>query len=249
MRIYRTCAHIFPLFLPNYAHPNHLKGGVSPELAGSFIVPDFIKSVWIGPSAWTFWCRSGHYPTPSGSSTVFLANWWGVCRHWAVRFVAGQCYFARRLGQQSGCGAAVLPDCPGAGCGVGWFARRCTAISSGRRQYRLGAGRHSTWGSVTIHGAALRAESTVGAGCCSAASHRQSPWHSSTSVAAVSGGPVPGGAISRVDLFIGCAFRKILYRYSDNDMSSGEFGLPVHHPRFIEWIGTTNNIWSIPHGG
>ena len=35
----------------------------------------------------------------------------------------------------------------------------------------------------------------------------------------------------------GCAFRKTSYRHSDYDTPSGEFGLPVHHLRFIEWIG------------
>ena len=34
----------------------------------------------------------------------------------------------------------------------------------------------------------------------------------------------------------GCAFRNMSYRSSDYDAPSGEFGLPVHHPRFLEWI-------------
>ena len=42
----------------------------------------------------------------------------------------------------------------------------------------------------------LRAGSTVGAGCCSVAGHWRSSRDPSTSVAAGSGGPVPGGAIS-----------------------------------------------------
>ena len=35
----------------------------------------------------------------------------------------------------------------------------------------------------------------------------------------------------------GCAFRNTSYRRSDYDTPSGEFGLPVHYPRFLEWIG------------
>ena len=35
----------------------------------------------------------------------------------------------------------------------------------------------------------------------------------------------------------GCAFRNTSYRCSDYDTPSGEFGLPVHHLRFLEWIG------------
>ena len=34
----------------------------------------------------------------------------------------------------------------------------------------------------------------------------------------------------------GCAFRNTIYRVSDYASPSGEFGLPMHHPRFIEWI-------------
>ena len=35
----------------------------------------------------------------------------------------------------------------------------------------------------------------------------------------------------------GCAFGNMSYRSSDYDAPSGEFGLPVHHPQFLEWIG------------
>ena len=35
----------------------------------------------------------------------------------------------------------------------------------------------------------------------------------------------------------GCAFRNTTYRSSDYTAPSGEFGLPMHHPRFLEWIG------------
>ena len=34
----------------------------------------------------------------------------------------------------------------------------------------------------------------------------------------------------------GCAFQNTSYRRLDYDTPSGEFGLPVHHPRFLEWI-------------
>ena len=35
----------------------------------------------------------------------------------------------------------------------------------------------------------------------------------------------------------GCPFRKTTYRASDYASPSGEFGIPMHHPRFLEWIG------------
>ena len=35
----------------------------------------------------------------------------------------------------------------------------------------------------------------------------------------------------------GCAFRNTTYRDSDYAAPSGDYGLPMHHPRFIEWIG------------
>ena len=34
----------------------------------------------------------------------------------------------------------------------------------------------------------------------------------------------------------GCAFRNTTYRASDYASPSGEFGLPMHHPRFLGWI-------------
>ena len=34
----------------------------------------------------------------------------------------------------------------------------------------------------------------------------------------------------------GCAFRNTPYRSSDYAAPSGEYGLPMHHPRFLEWI-------------
>ena len=35
----------------------------------------------------------------------------------------------------------------------------------------------------------------------------------------------------------GCAFRYSSYRASDYVSPTGEFGIPMHHPRFLEWIG------------
>ena len=46
----------------------------------------------------------------------------------------------------------------------------------------------------------------------------------------------------------GCAFRNTLYRCSDYDTPSGEFGLPVHHPRFLEWIGVPQSACLLEMG-
>ena len=35
----------------------------------------------------------------------------------------------------------------------------------------------------------------------------------------------------------GCVFRNTSYRASDYASPSGEFGIPLNHPRFLEWIG------------
>ena len=35
----------------------------------------------------------------------------------------------------------------------------------------------------------------------------------------------------------GCAFRNTTYRASDYASPSGEFGIPLNHPRFLEWVG------------
>ena len=35
----------------------------------------------------------------------------------------------------------------------------------------------------------------------------------------------------------GCSFRSTTYRSSDYDQPSGKYCLPLHHPRFLEWIG------------
>ena len=35
----------------------------------------------------------------------------------------------------------------------------------------------------------------------------------------------------------GCAFRCTTYRNSDFVQPSGKYGLPLYHPRFLEWVG------------
>ena len=63
-------------------------------------------------------------------------------------------------------------------------------------------------------------------------------------------GPVPCWRLSREGPFLsepsssslncfgdGCAFRNTTYHPSDYTKPSGEFGVPLHHPRFLEWIG------------
>ena len=63
-------------------------------------------------------------------------------------------------------------------------------------------------------------------------------------------GPVPRWRLAREGPFIsertssslncfgdGCAFRHTTYRPSNYTKLSGEFGVPLHHPRFLEWIG------------
>ena len=35
----------------------------------------------------------------------------------------------------------------------------------------------------------------------------------------------------------GCAYRFTTYRESDFADNDGQFGLPLHHPRFLEWVG------------
>ena len=35
----------------------------------------------------------------------------------------------------------------------------------------------------------------------------------------------------------GCVFRNTTYRVSDYAAPVGDYGFPLHHPRFVEWIG------------
>ena len=40
----------------------------------------------------------------------------------------------------------------------------------------------------------------------------------------------------------GCAFRNTTYRASDYASPSGEFGIPLNHPRFLEWVGVPESV-------
>ena len=46
----------------------------------------------------------------------------------------------------------------------------------------------------------------------------------------------------------GCAFRNTTYRPSDYASPSGEFGIPLHHPRFLEWIGVPESAGLLEMG-
>ena len=60
-------------------------------------------------------------------------------------------------------------------------------------------------------------------------------------------GPVPRWRLAREGPFLlssslhcfgdGCAFRNMTYRPSDYTTPTGEFGVPMHHPLFLKWIG------------
>ena len=46
----------------------------------------------------------------------------------------------------------------------------------------------------------------------------------------------------------GCSFRNTTYRPSDYVLASGEFGIPLHHPRFLEWIGVPESAGLLEMG-
>ena len=46
----------------------------------------------------------------------------------------------------------------------------------------------------------------------------------------------------------GCAFRNTTYRASDYASPSGEFGIPLNHPRFLEWIGVPESAGLLEMG-
>ena len=46
----------------------------------------------------------------------------------------------------------------------------------------------------------------------------------------------------------GCASRNTTYRPSDYELPSGEFGFPLHHPRFMEWIGVPESAGLLEMG-
>ena len=47
----------------------------------------------------------------------------------------------------------------------------------------------------------------------------------------------------------GCAFRNTTYHASDYATPLGDYGLPLHHPRFIEWIGVSQSAGLIEISG
>ena len=46
-----------------------------------------------------------------------------------------------------------------------------------------------------------------------------------------------------------CAFRHKTYRASDYASPVGDYGLPLHHPRLIEWIGVPQLAGLLEIGG
>ena len=46
----------------------------------------------------------------------------------------------------------------------------------------------------------------------------------------------------------GCAFRNTTYRSADYAQPSGKYGLPLHHPRFLEWIGAPESARLLDRG-
>ena len=46
----------------------------------------------------------------------------------------------------------------------------------------------------------------------------------------------------------GCAFRSTTYRPSDYAQPSGKYGLPLHNPRFLEWIGAPESARLLDKG-
>ena len=46
----------------------------------------------------------------------------------------------------------------------------------------------------------------------------------------------------------GCAFRNTTYRASDYAAPSGEFAVPLHYPRFLEWIGKSGSLLEMGPG-
>ena len=38
-----------------------------------------------------------------------------------------------------------------------------------------------------------------------------------------------------------CSFHRTTYRSSDYTQPSGKYGMPLHHPRFLEWIGASES--------
>ena len=41
----------------------------------------------------------------------------------------------------------------------------------------------------------------------------------------------------------GCAFRHTTYKWEDHARPDGGLGVPLNHPRFLEWLGAPNSAW------
>ena len=41
----------------------------------------------------------------------------------------------------------------------------------------------------------------------------------------------------------GCAFRHTTYKWEDHTRPEGGLGVPLNHPRFLEWLGTPDTAW------
>ena len=41
----------------------------------------------------------------------------------------------------------------------------------------------------------------------------------------------------------GCAFRHTTYRWEDHARPEGGLGVPLNHPRFLEWLGAPDSAW------
>ena len=46
----------------------------------------------------------------------------------------------------------------------------------------------------------------------------------------------------------GCSFRRTTYRSSDYEQPSGKYGLPLHHPMFLKWIGAPESALLLEFG-
>ena len=41
----------------------------------------------------------------------------------------------------------------------------------------------------------------------------------------------------------GCAFRHTTYKWEDHARPEGGLGVPLNHPRFLEWLGAPDSAW------
>ena len=58
-------------------------------------------------------------------------------------------------------------------------------------------------------------------------------------------GPFPNER-SRASLRVlgkGCAFRHTTYSVEDHAIPGGGLGVPLNHPRFLEWLGAPDSVW------